>query len=420
MPSRGVYSPQESFAPYGPRREPMKDHQQDRPEVITPRSIALVVATIACLWLAYELRVVGLVLLTALILAGTFNPLIEWMERRSIKRLFALIILFIALSSVAALLLFLTLPPVIEQVTHLVQDAPALRARLIAFLSERSVTLPLAHIVQSAEIDQAFARVEHNVMGYGSQVAKMLGYGGTTLVLSFYLLSDGKRARGVVYAMVPREYHMRLARIIQNMETIVGGYMRGQLITSAAIGVFTLLLLVACGVPNALSFAVLAALFDVIPFVGGLMMILPAFIAALPRGLPVAIAVLVSFGFYSEFESRILVPKVYGRVLRLSPTVVILALLAGGTLAGVMGALLSLPIAAGLLMILDELRVEMPGDDSIDRSKSARNAKTEARYEQMSAGSAAPEAGQIAKQLAQDLRAADLAEEAKELSGTPE
>jgi putative heme transporter len=398
----------------------MKDHQPDRPDVISPRSVALVVATVAGLWLAYNLRVVVLVLLTALILAGTFNPLIEWMERRSIKRLYALILLFIALSSTAALLVFLTFPPVIEQVTQMVRDAPALRVRLVEFLGERSATVPLAHIVQSAEIDQAFARGEHNLIGYSSKIAMILGYGATTLVLSFYLLSDGKRARGVAYAIVPRDYHMRLARILQNMETIVGGYMRGQLMTSAAIGVFTLVLLVVCGVPNALSFAVLAALFDVIPFVGGLMMILPAFVAALPRGLPVALAVLFSFGFYTEFESRILVPKVYGRVLRLSPTVVILALLAGGTLMGVMGALLALPIAAGLLMILEELRVEMPGDDSVDRSASARNARTEATYEQMSAGSAAQEAGQIAMQLAQDIRAADLIEEAKELTGAPE
>ena len=87
---------------------------------------------------------------------------------------------------------------------------------------------------------------------------------------------------------------------------------------------------------------------------------------------------------------------------------------------GVMGALLALPIAAGLLMILDELRVEMPGDDSIDRSKSARNARTEAAYEQMSAGSAAPEAGQIAMQLAQDIRDADRVDEAKHPSGAAE
>jgi hypothetical protein len=95
---------------------------------------------------------------------------------------------------------------------------------------------------------------------------------------------------------------------------------------------------------------------------------------------------------------------------------VILALVAGGTLMGVMGALLALPIAAGLLMILEELRVEMPGDDSVDRAERARHAKTEATYEQMSAGTTAPEAGQIAKTLAHDIRDADLLDAAKALS----
>ena len=398
----------------------MKDLKQDRPDLITPRSIALIVATIVGMWLVYQLRTVGLVLLVALILAGTFNPLVERMEKRGIARMYALILLFVALSAIAALLLFLTLPPVIEQVTQMVHDAPALRTRLIAFLNERGVTVPLAHIVQNAGIEQTFARIEQNLMGYSSQAMMLVGYGATTLVLSFYLLADGKRVRGVAYALVPREYHMRLARILQNMEIIVGGYMRGQFITSAAIGVFTFVLLVACRVPNALSLALFAALCDVIPFIGGLIVILPAVVAALPRGLPVAGVVLVAFMVYTEFESRVLVPRVYGQVLRLSPTVVILALLAGGTLMGVMGALLALPIAAGLLMILDELRVEMPGDDSIDRSKSARNARTEAAYEQMSAGSAAPEAGQIARQLAQDIRDADRVDEAKHLSGAAE
>jgi predicted PurR-regulated permease PerM len=245
---------------------------------------------------------------------------------------------------------------------------------------------------------------------------QVVGYGATTLVLSFYLLADGKRVQGVAYAIVPRDYHMRLARILQNMETIVGGYMRGQLITSAAIGVFTFLLLVVCRVPNALSLALFAAVVDVIPFIGGLMVIIPAVLSALPRGLPVAGAVLVALSVYMEFESRILVPKVYGQVLRLSSTVVILALVAGGTLMGVMGALLALPIAAGLLMMLEELRVELPGDDSVDRSERARQAKMEATYEQMSAGATAPEAGQIAKNLAQEIRDADLMDAAAKQS----
>jgi predicted PurR-regulated permease PerM len=232
--------------------------------------------------------------------------------------------------------------------------------------------------------------------------------GVTTLVLSFYLLADGKRTQGVVYAMVPRDYHMRLARILQNMETIVGGYMRGQLITCAAIGVFTFVLLALFKVPNAMSLALFAALVDVIPFIGGFLVIIPAVLSALPLGVTVASTVLLLQLAYMEFESRLLVPRVYGQVLRLSPTAVILALVAGGILMGVIGALIALPIAAGLLMMLEELRVDLPGDDSVDRPMQARHARQEAKYEQMSAGATAPEAGEIAKNLAHETREAEL------------
>jgi predicted PurR-regulated permease PerM len=376
---------------------------------IAPRSIALILATIAGVWLAWQLWLVELILIVALILAGTFNPLIEWMERRG----YALILLLVALLIGIAGLLFLTVPPLIDQITQMVQNAPATRARLIAVLDDHNFTKPFAHAVKSAELQQLFTRIESSLLGYSSQAALVIGYGVTTLVLSFYLLADGKRAQGVAYAIVPRDYHMRLARILHNMETIVGGYMRGQFITCAGIGIFTYVLLLVCKVPNALSLALFAALVDVIPFVGGLMVIVPAVLSALPRGLPVAAVVFVALTVYMEFESRILVPRIYGQVLRLPKTAVVLALIAGGILMGIIGALLALPITAGLLMILEELRVEMPGDDSVDSSMRARDAKTEAVYEQMSAGTTAPEAGEIAKHLASNIRDADLEEETK-------
>ena len=393
----------------------MKVPQQETSNVrieIAPRSVALILATMAGVWLVFQLWIVVLILVVALILAGTFNPVIESMERRGLKRLHALILLFLALIIVAGLLLFLTIPPLIEQLTAMVQNAPSLRARLLIWLDQRSITTPLAHVVQSAEIDQTMVRIENYLLGYSSQAVRVVGYGATTLVLSFYLLMDGARAQGVLYAVVPRDYHMRLARILQRLEVIVGGYVRGQLITSAVIGVFTFVLLLVCRVPNATSLSLFAALVDVIPFIGGFLVILPAVLSALPRGLSTALIIFVALSVYMEFESRILIPKIYGKVLRLSSTAVILALVAGGILMGVMGALLALPIAAGLLMILEELRVEMPGDDSIDRREAAKNARTEATYEQMSAGATAPEAGQIAKALAQDIREADRADRA--------
>lgn len=384
---------------------------------IAPRSIVWILATIVGVWLFLQLRAIALLLVVALVFAGTFNPLVEWMERRGLKRIYALMLLFVALLLVTSLLIFLTVPPLLEQLAQIVRDAPRHREQLIALLQQRDATAPLARALQHAGMEQTLARIETFLVGYTPRAVTALGWAVTTLFLSFYLLADGKRMQGALYAVVPRDYHMRLARILQNLEAIVGGYMRGQLITSVAIGVFTYLLLVICQVPNALSLALFAALVDVIPLIGGLLATAPAVLVALSKGLPTGLAVLVALFIYQELENRVLLPKVYGRVLRLTPTTVVLALLAGGILLGVIGALLALPIAAGLQMMLQELRVDLPGDDSDDRVADARDAKTEATYERMSAGATAPEAGQIARNLAHDIRDADAVDTAKEPVG---
>ena len=381
---------------------------------ISPRSIAWILATIVGVWLFLQLRAIVLLVVVALVFAGTFNPLVEWLERRGIKRLYALTLLFFALLLATSLLIFLTVPPLLEQLAQIVRDAPHQREQLIALLQQRDFTAPLARALQHAGMEQTFTRIENSLVGYTPEILTALGWAVTTLFLAFYLLADGKRMQGTAYAIVPRDYHMRLARILHNLEAIVGGYMRGQLITSVAVGVFTYLLLVICGVPNALSLALFAAVVDVIPLIGALLATAPAVLLALSQGLPTGLVVLVALFIYQEFESRVLIPKVYGRSLRLAPVTVVLALLAGGLLLGVMGALLALPIAAGLQMMVAELRVDLPGDDSDDRSAQARDAKTEATYERMSAGASAPEAGQIAKNLAHDIREADAADVAKE------
>jgi len=384
---------------------------------ISPRSIAWILATIVGVWLFLQLRAIVLLVVVALVFAGTFNPLVEWMERRGIKRLYALTLLFVGLLLATSLLIFLTFPPFLEQLAQIVRDAPHHRDQLIALLQQRDFTAPLARALQHAGLEQTLTGIENSLVGYTPEILTALGWAVTTLFLAFYLLADGKRMQGTVYAIVPRHYHMRLARILQNLEAIVGGYMRGQLITSVAVGVFTYLLLVICGVPNALSLALFAAVVDVIPFIGALLATAPAVLVALSQGLPTGLVVLLALFIYQEFESRILIPKVYGRSLRLAPATVVLALLAGGLLLGVMGALLALPIAAGLQMMVAELRVDLPGDDSDDRSAQARDAKTEATYERMSAGASAPEAGRIAKNLAHDIREADAVDAAKEPVG---
>jgi len=112
---------------------------------------------------------------------------------------------------------------------------------------------------------------------------------------------------------------------------------------------------------------------------------------------------------YQEFESRVIVPRVYGRALRLSSAVVVIALLVGGKVGGIVGALLALPIAAAVRMMVEELRVELPGDDTNDPTLRARDARAERKFERESAGATPEEAAAVATDIANQTRKSDQA-----------
>jgi predicted PurR-regulated permease PerM len=166
------------------------------------------------------------------------------------------------------------------------------------------------------------------------------------------------------------------------------------------MAVFTVGLLVMCHVPNAMALALLAGLADVLPYVGVFLSIGPAAIAALSVGPAIAIVVIVALLLYEEFESRFLVPRIYGRALRLPSSVVLFSLLVGGTLMGIVGALLALPVAAAIRMLIEELPFELPGERVDDTTLRARNDSAELEYERRADGVCAEQAAAIAVEIA--------------------
>lgn len=392
--------------------QPRRSIQLVRHEV-SLRSVLQVVAVIGVLWLVFRLQTVLLVLLVSFILAGTLAPLVEALERKRIPRHFGILGIFLGVLGFAALLGFITIPSLVHQVQLLLADAPGIQGRLVQQLSHTRATAPLAAHLRGTNTLAMTGWVAQQIVAYSSQALTITACFVTTVVLALYMVADRNRVRGFVYSLAPRRYHLRMARIALNLETIVGGYMRGQLITSLAMGVFTFALLTACRVPHALPLAVLAGLTDTIPMIGGLFALIPSLLAAIGRGTAVVVIVLVSMVLYQEIESRIIVPRIYGRVLRLSPAAVIIALFIGGELQGMLGVLLALPVAAGLNMILSELRVVLPGDDTDDTRLRERDALAEKLFAERSAGAGPEEAAAVATELADEIRRADAADPAE-------
>jgi predicted PurR-regulated permease PerM len=350
-------------------------------------------------WIALELGPVLLVVVVALFLVGTLNPAVEWCEKKGLGRGKSIGIVFVVAFLSFAGLLALAIPALLQQMGALAEAAPKLQERLADVLSRSRATQPLAETIRTFHYE-ALARAQAGAaFHYSTRAIGIFAYLMSSIFLALYILIDRDRLRGGVYAMVPRSHHIRLSRILLNLETIVGGYIRGQVVTSALMGTFTFVLLLVCGVKNPLAIGVLAGIADVLPYIGVALALGAAVGAAVARGAAIAIAVLIAMLIYEEFESRFLVPRVYGRVLKLPSSIVLVSLLAGGTLMGIPGALLALPVAAAIRMMVAELRVELPGED-VDHSRVlANDERAEKEYEKRAGGVPAQMAAAIAVEI---------------------
>lgn len=354
-----------------------------------------------------------LVLVTALMLVGALTPLVEWLQKKGVRRGPAIAAVFLTLAVVVAALLLMVAPALAEQVKALITHAPEIRAKLVAGLSRSSITAPLADTLGALEFNELFKDSKATLISLTARVIEMLAYGVSVIFLAVYIMIDRDRLRGALFAVVPRAHHVRLSRILLDLESIVGGYIRGQVITCALMTIFILVLLTVCGVPNALAIAAFGGLMDLLPYFGIVLTMVPAVLAAMVKGPVITATVFALLFAYEEFEGRVLIPLVYGRALRLPSSVVFFSLLAGTVLAGVAGALLALPIAAAAVMLVEQLRVELPGTtpQPEDKAEAREDARSEQQYDQLTKTSPADKAAAIAVKLAEERKAREKAVE---------
>jgi len=361
---------------------------------------------LVALWLLIRLWPVILVLVAALFIVGTLSPAVLWMEERRVRRGLGIAIVFTGVFTVAVVVVTLTVPSLVAQAAALFEREPAFRVGLADQLSHYHLSAPFADWLRNLSYGAPGNTMGATAFAYSLRIFEVAAYGMSALFLALYMMIDRDRLRGGLFALTPRTHHIRLTRVILNLETIVGAYIRGLVLTCLLIGAFTFILLTACGVENAMALAVLAAIADVLPYIGAVLSVLPAGLAALGHSPTAGVIVVVAMLAYQEFESRFLVPKIYGHALRLPSSVVFFALMAGGTLMGLLGALLALPVAATIMMLIEELRVDLPGEQeqAADSMLRARDDLEEEEYERRSEGVAAVEAAAIAVEISVDRR----------------
>jgi predicted PurR-regulated permease PerM len=306
----------------------------------------MIAVGLALVGLFFFIRLWPLILLivTAFIFMTTLLPYVDWLVRRGLPRVLAVIVILVAIIAVVAGLFALVVPAMVDEFQSIRDTLPEDAKRLEDFLANFNIDVELEDRARNVDWGELVSgRV---VVDYGQRIFAIVLSTLTIVFLTVYLLIEAPRLSRFMYQFVPPGREPEVQHLLQQVQRVVGGYIRGQVITSLSISLYTFVVLLAVGAPNAIAFAVLAGFADIIPIVGAALAIIPPTAATFHESSTRAVIVLVLLVLYQQFEDRILVPRVYGQTLNLPPLVVLIAVLAGGELLGIPGVLLALPAAA--------------------------------------------------------------------------
>lgn len=329
------------------------------PRVVTisTSTILKVVVFVLALAFIYAVRDIIALFFMALMFASIISPLGTWFEAHKMNRGLGVVLVYIIILSLAAFLAVSLVPAIISEAAELITNADSIWARAIGWLG------PFGEYVESHGITANITGLLGAAFnGAGPAAGRLVAtvrsvFGGAfsaiiVFVVTFYLVVSEDSLRRLFRTVAPEAYQPYLVDLFSRIERALGSWARAQLILSVIIASAVYAMLTILGVKYALVLALLAGLAEIIPYVGPISAAVPAVLIALTesplRGL------LTAIGFYviQQIENHIIVPKVMQKVTGLHPVVSIFSLLIGLKIAGPLGALLAIPVATALSVVI--------------------------------------------------------------------
>ncbi len=303
-------------------------------------------------------------LVVSIFLALALNPLVDALVARGIRRPAAVGVVFAGLLVVFGLIAALVIPPVVVQGTELAQEAPGyvenvLGSRWVREIDKNYDVIDKVQAeLQARMTDQQFLEgVLGGILGAGRAVLNGVFQVFTVLVLTLYFLSSLPRAKHAAYAMVPATRRFRVESLSEEIMRRTGSYAIGQVVIATLNAVLSWVMMRIVGIPYAAVLAVTVGLLGLIPMIGATLGAAVVCIVAFFDEPKKALIALIYYLIYQQLENYVVAPRVMQHTVSVPGPVTIVAALAGAALLGVLGALLAIPVAAGLLLLYEEVLV---------------------------------------------------------------
>jgi len=346
---------------------PLEPREATRGTILWTIAVVLLVVLVAAVLIVARQAV--LLLYVSGLLAIGMSPAIQWVERRTLipvggprlPRWLAILLIYLAMIGVVTGIALLVLPALVQQAQQFLANLPDLLRRAQTWLVERGVlteTLSMSEIVEQAPVGGD--TLNSVILTVWSVVGGLFGVF-TILVLTFYLLLEAERIADGILRLVPRDRREVVRSAAKEVRFKVSAWLNGQLILGAIIGSSSALVLGLLGVPYYFVLAVLSAIGELIPYLGPILAGIPAVLMAATVSWQLAAGVVAFFFVQQLVENYLLVPRIMQHQVGISPVGVIVALLIGGSLLGVVGAILAVPTAAIIQVVVQDLLLEDGG-----------------------------------------------------------
>ena len=313
---------------------------------ITWKSVMRVLLGVLLAYVAVLLWPIIRMLIMAMLLATALFPMVSWAQRRGWPRWGGVLLASLTLLVVVVGCFAMIGPVVFRQAANLSDNLPKVTQQIISHLpSSGPLRQALENGLNAGTIADSRFVLERALRLVETTAAALFRFT-VVIVLAIYLLVDGPRAVNWLIVFFPAQERLRISRGLNQIAELICAYVAGQLLVSVFCGTYLLLVLTLLGVSKALLLGVVAGICDVVPIIGFCVAVSLAMLMGLTVSPTTALLVFVLYGAYHLFENFVVVPKVYGKKLRLSKLAVPLAVAAGGVVGGAVGAIAVLPLVA--------------------------------------------------------------------------
>ncbi len=322
---------------------------------VSTSTILRVVGVLLGLYTLFLVRDIIVLFFLVLVLVSALSPVIEQWSKKMLRSM-AVALMFLLILSALSLIGLLIVPPAVVETRELINRFPDIVSNFVPIFSQFWATQPSADAINTLrDLGDSLTRVSGTIFQTTLGVFGGLATFVTALILAFYLLLEERELRTFFLSLVPPDNRRPVQDISDRIGKKMGDWLRGQLFLMLTIFFLTFIALSVLQVKFALTLAVLAGLLEIVPYLGPVLSAIPAILVAYTDSPVKALLVLVLFVVIQQLESSVIAPKILQRAVGLSPVIIIIALLIGGKLLGVLGAILAVPLTMAATILIEEL-----------------------------------------------------------------